>query len=131
MSANLRGSAGEQAIVGSLKVDAPDSAAFLSQLGLEALPLPGFGPGRLAIDLDGRFGQGAAVKVSGLAAGVQVTGEGRLGVRPGDPEISGTLVADTPDIGPLIAASRLAGARRPRSHSAADDRTRGPCRRQA
>ena len=67
-------------------MEAPDAAPFLSQLGFEALPLPGFGRGRLALDMDGRFGAGANLKVSGEAAGTMLSGAGRLAMTPGAPE---------------------------------------------
>ncbi len=108
-SAAVGGAAGGDKVVGALRVDAPDSAAFLAQLGLEALPLPGFGPGRLAVDLDGRFGQGATVKVSGTAAGVQMAGEGRIGSAAQEPDLAGVLSLDTADIGPLMQILALPG----------------------
>ncbi|MHB2167543.1 AsmA family protein [Alsobacter sp. R-9] len=105
----LGGPQGEDRLTGSFRAEAPDAAAFLTQLGFEALPLPGFGRGRLAAEVDGRLGQGAALTVSGEAAGVQLSGEGRLGLGPQDPALAGTVSLDTADIGPILQILALPG----------------------
>lgn len=106
---SVGGAQGADRVSASLKADAPDAAAFLAQLGFEALPLPGFGPGRLAIDLDGRFGAGATVRVAGEAAGTTLSGEGRTSGSPGTPDYVGTLAVDSPDVSPLLQILALPG----------------------
>ena len=107
-SARIALAGGADRLVGNFRMESPDAAAFLNQMGLEALPLPGFGRGRLSLDIDGRFGDGAAVKLSGEAAGTSFAGEGRL-AQGTDTDLTGSLSLDSADIGPLLQLLALPG----------------------
>ncbi|WP_406854291.1 AsmA-like C-terminal region-containing protein [Alsobacter sp. KACC 23698] len=101
-SALLGGGQSADKVTASLKLDAPESGPFLRQLGFDALALSGFGAGRLAIDVDGRFGGGATLKVAASAAGASLSGEGRIGQTAQDPDVTGRFTLSAADAGPLM-----------------------------
>ncbi|MFZ4533827.1 MAG: AsmA-like C-terminal region-containing protein, partial [Alsobacter sp.] len=108
-SARIGGPQGTDRVTGTTRVESTDGVTLLSQLGLEVVPLPGFGRGRLVVDLDGRFGSGAALKITAEAAGTILTGEGRLGVAASDPDVSGSVTLEAADIAPLMQLLALPG----------------------
>ncbi|GGH27346.1 hypothetical protein GCM10007036_35790 [Alsobacter metallidurans] len=108
-AATLGGGQSADRVTMSFKLDATESAPFLRQLGFEALPLSGFGPGRLAVDVDGRFGGGATLRLSGSAAGSTLAGEGRIGQTTADPDVSGAFTLSAADAAPLMQLLALPG----------------------
>ena len=108
-SATLGGGATGDHVAMALKLDSPESAPFLRQLGFEALPLSGFGPGRLAVDVDGRFGNGATLRISGAAAGASVSGQGSIGQSAADPDVVGSFSVSAADVSPLLQLLALPG----------------------
>jgi hypothetical protein len=109
LNGRIGGGQGIDRVTGTARLEAPDTAPFLTQLGFPAVPLPGTGRGRLTVDLDGRFGAGATLRVAAEAAGTRITGEGRLGRDASEPDVAGTLALESADIGPLTQLLALPG----------------------
>jgi hypothetical protein len=91
-----------------LLVVGDDTAVLLSQLGFGVIPLPGTGPARLEVAVDGALAGGAAVRLEGEAAGTRFRLAGDAAMAEGDLRASGNLELDSGDIDPLLMVAGVA-----------------------
>jgi hypothetical protein len=108
-TARIGGPQASDRVTGALKAESPEAVALLTQLGFDVVPLPGLGKGQVAVELDGRFGNGATLRMAADALGTALRGEGRLGVGPQEPDLAGTLSLESQDVGPLMQVLALPG----------------------
>ncbi|MBZ8135219.1 hypothetical protein CLD20_18235 [Afifella sp. IM 167] len=94
-----------------LLVQSDDTAALASQLGFDVVPLPGSGPARLSVTLEGSAKEGGSVSATGEAAGIGFSFDGSGNAGGTAPALSGTasLNADDLDTALLLAGVALPG----------------------
>lgn len=96
------GSAESRAVTANLRLDATNTPMLLRQIGLESLPLTGFGRAHLGLKLSGQPSQGFAAELHGMLAGTAVTFRGHVGGRPIAPRAQGSFTVKASNLTPLL-----------------------------
>ena len=100
--------ADSQGITASLGLDAADTPMLLRQIGLETLPLTGFGRGHVGVKLSGRPGQGFDTQLDGSLAGTDISFRGRVQGSPIAPHGQGAFTVKTGNLTPLLEVATVA-----------------------
>ncbi|WP_280139915.1 AsmA family protein [Afifella marina] len=91
-----------------LLVQSQDSASLLAQLGFDVVPLPGSGPARVSLKMNGAAGEGADLEARGRVAGIDFGFDGR-GEFDGDtPSLAGPLTLSADDVDPALLLAGVA-----------------------
>ena len=106
MQAQLSSAGPISGAAGALTIESADATMLLRQFGLDAVPMPGAGAGRLEAKVQSRADGGLDLDLTGKAAGVTVAGQGSASGSWQAPLVEGTLSIDAPDAAPLL---RLTG----------------------
>ena len=97
-----------QSVTATIGLDSADTPMLLRQIGLETLPLTGFGHGKIAVALSGRPGQGFDTKLDGSLAGTNLTFHGRVEGSPLALHAQGAFTVKTADLSPLFEVATFA-----------------------
>ncbi len=85
-----------------------DTAAVLSQLGLDIVPLPDTGPARLTVAVEGALADGARLRINGEGAGVDLAVAGDAWLTGGQLSFAGDYALTGVDIDPALALAGVA-----------------------
>jgi uncharacterized protein involved in outer membrane biogenesis len=97
-----------QGISAKLALDSTDASNLLRQIGLEALPLSGFGRGHIGVAASGKIGGDFDTKFDGSFAGTDLGFRGRIGGSVSMPHGSGVVTVKSGNIAPLTAIAAIA-----------------------
>jgi hypothetical protein len=92
----------------SAQIDAPDALVLIRQLGLQALPVPGFGAGQINIDARGSLDKVFATKLTASLAGANVAFQGDVRPDLGAPQAIGKVQLASAGLTSLLEATGLA-----------------------
>lgn len=101
-------SADPQGVTANLVLDAADTPMLLRQIGLETLPLTGFGRSHVGVKLAGGFDKGFDAQVEGSLAGTSLGFRGRIEGSLTDPHGQGAFTVTTGDLAPLLEVATVA-----------------------
>jgi uncharacterized protein involved in outer membrane biogenesis len=96
-----------QGFTAKIGLDSSDTPMLLRQIGLETLPLTGFGRGHFGVQLSGRPDQGFDTVLDGSLAGTDLAFRGRMEGSLAAPRGQGAFTVRTGDLAPLLEVTAI------------------------